>query len=253
MKNLITIIIMLVAVGCGKTEVETKTETKTETGKTEKKPLSPEEKLIGSYEIKNDGETKEFVLLENGKFEVWTHDEEEEEGTWKKEEEGTWKFEAKEVHFWVDGKEITYILRIEPNGHLTQVGRIEDNKRTDFPKEDQFTLKKVSKGEPLSPETSTQVLPSYAKLFGSYEIKFDVETKKLVLLENGKFEAWTDGEKEEKGTWKFEAKEVHVVIRNDRPVFKIEPNGDLTVIALIEDGKRTDIPKEDQATFKKIK
>ena len=109
------------------------------------------------------------------------------------------------------------------------------------------------KSEPLSPETSTQVLSSYAKLFGSYEIKNDGETKKLVLLENGKFEAWTDGEKEEKGTWKFVAKEVHVVIRNDRPVFKIEPNGDLTVIALIEDGKRTDIPKEDQATFKKIK
>ena len=98
--------------------------------------------------------------------------------------------------------------------------------------------------KPLSPEE---------KLIGSYEIKNDGETKEFVLLENGKFEAWTDGEKEEKGTWKFEAKEVHVVIRNDRPVFKIEPNGDLTVIALIEDGKRTDIPKEDQATFKKIK
>ena len=54
MKNLITIMIMLVAVGCGKSEIETKIETKneTETGKTEKKPLSPEEKLVGSYEAK---------------------------------------------------------------------------------------------------------------------------------------------------------------------------------------------------------
>ena len=30
-------------------------------------------------------------------------------------------------------------------------------------------------------------------------------------------------------------------------------NGDLTVIATIEDGKRTDLPKEDQFTYKKIK
>ena len=167
--------------------------------------------------------------------------------------EGTWKFEAKEVHTLGDGAEITYIFRIEPNGDLDSIAYIKDGKRTDFPKEDQRTLKKVSKGEPLSPETSTQVLSSYAKLFGSYETKVGEDTAKLVFLENRTVEHWTDGEKEGKGTWKFEAKEVHVVFPNDRPVFKIEPNGDLTWIASIEGGKRTDIPKEEQLTFKKIK
>ena len=46
MKNFITILILLVAVGCGKSE------TVTETVKTEPKPLSPEEKLVASYEAK---------------------------------------------------------------------------------------------------------------------------------------------------------------------------------------------------------
>ena len=48
--------------------------------------------------------------------------------------------------------------------------------------------------------------------------------------------------------------EVHVAEEGTSiAVFKIEPNGDLTMIAEIEDGKRNDIPKEDQITFKKIK
>ena len=51
MKNLITILILLVAAGCSKTENATVTEPETETGKTEPKPLSREEqKLVGSYE-----------------------------------------------------------------------------------------------------------------------------------------------------------------------------------------------------------
>lgn len=36
-------------------------------------------------------------------------------------------------------------------------------------------------------------------------------------------------------------------------IFKIEPNGDLTLIAQIVDGKLEDLPKEDQATCKIFK
>ena len=111
------------------------------------------------------------------------------------------------------------------------------------------------KSEPLSPETSTQVLSSYAKLFGSYEIKEDGETIRIVLLENGKYEAWIDGEKKDDGTWKIEAKEVYLLEDGEEIpyILKIESNGELTMIARIKDNKREEAPKQHQRTFKKLK
>ena len=90
-----------------------------------------------SYEIKKDGETKKFVLHENGKYEAWIDGE--------KKDDGTWKFEAKEVYVNIleDGKEITYILKIESNGELTMIARIKDNKREEAPKQHQRTFKKL--------------------------------------------------------------------------------------------------------------
>ena len=89
----------------------------------------------------------------------------------------------------------------------------------------------------------------------------------FVLLENGKFEDWTDGEKDGEATWVIVGKEVHFVEEGKSAfafsdmnfsaakieVHKIESNGDLTLIAAIIDGKRTDFPKEDQTTWKKLK
>ena len=62
MKNLITILILLVAVGCSK---------------------SPEEKLIGTYETERetDGAWTSLGFLENGKVEILTNGEKDEEGT----------------------------------------------------------------------------------------------------------------------------------------------------------------------------
>ena len=63
--------------------------TETETGKTEKKPLSPEEKLIGSYKGKASrdfGKTwtaTKLVLLENGKGEGYRNGEKVDDGTRK--------------------------------------------------------------------------------------------------------------------------------------------------------------------------
>ena len=118
------------------------------------------------------------------------------------------------------------------------------------------------KSEPLSPETSTQVLSSYAKLFGSYEMKIEgflPNTFRYVLLENGKVEFYENGAKKEDGTWKIVRKEVHVSSEGglyEVAVYKIEPNGDLTFIAYIDNGKRQEATKEFQEfqnTFKKIK
>jgi hypothetical protein len=48
-------------------------------------------------------------------------------------------------------------------------------------------------------------------------------------------------------------KEVHGV-GTEKAAYKIDPNGDLTSIAIIdEDGKREEIPKDKQMTLKKIK
>ena len=59
-----------------------------------------------------------------------------------------------------------------------------------------------------------------SEVVGAYEHKF----------ENGKSETWTDGEKKEEGAWKIAEKEVLVVGKDFTAVFKIEPNGDLTMI-----------------------
>ena len=122
MKKLITIIIMLVAVGCGK---------------------SPEEKLVGSYEW----DILEFILLENGKFESWTDGE--------KDGEATWVIVGKEVHFVEEGKSAfafsdmnfsaakIEVCKIESSGDLTLIAAIIDGKRTGFAKEDQITFKRL--------------------------------------------------------------------------------------------------------------
>ena len=97
------------------------------------------------------------------------------------------------------------------------------------------------------------------KVVGEYEMRNPnqgregKDTIKLVLLGTGIIEmtafAKTDG-----GTWKMVGNEVHVAEEGKSiAVFKIEPNGDLTMIAEIIRTKRKDIPKEDQMTLKKIK
>ena len=88
------------------------------------------------------------------------------------------------------------------------------------------------------------------KVVGSYEAKVEGVTVKLVFLENGKVEHYRNEEGRE---WKIDEKKVHVVSKNSTSIYKIEPNGDLTWIALDYVGER--IPKRpfQSATFKKIK
>jgi len=128
MKKLITIMIMLVAVGCSKSP--------------EEKPLSPEEKLVGGYEAKRNRDTCKLVFLENGEFEYHVK-------LLKKEWERKygfatpkWKIEGNEVHvdfesemFWW-GK---FVYKIEPNGDLTSIASIKKGERSDFPKANERT------------------------------------------------------------------------------------------------------------------
>jgi hypothetical protein len=86
---------------------------------------------------------------------------------------------------------------------------------------------------------------------GSYEKKVDGGFIKYVIRENGRMYYHTDHQREAFfwDEWKIDGKEVVF----SGMVHKIEPNGDLTMIAVINDGKRKDTLKENQATFKKIK
>ena len=96
--------------------------------------------------------------------------------------------------------------------------------------------------------------PMMKSLVGSYELSIKEDTTKLVLLENGKVEIYFNGEKIDEETWKVVGTEVHIVTPNvTLVVWKIEPNGDLTWIAHILDGKRDDYTIEDQLTLKKLK
>ena len=92
------------------------------------------------------------------------------------------------------------------------------------------------------------------KVVGEYEIKLDGDNYRIVFLENGKMFHFVNGEKDKtEGTWRVVGKEVHGV-GTEKAAYKIDPNGDLTSIAEIDkDGKRKEIPKEEQQTLKKIK
>ena len=120
MKNFISIIVIMLAVGCGKSLTE------------------EEKKVVGSYETKKDenGIASKLVLLENRKAELFL-------GGNKAGTEAAWKLFEKEVHTLEDG-ENTFVHKIEPNGDLTLIAAIIDENRTELPKELKLTLKKFN-------------------------------------------------------------------------------------------------------------
>ena len=143
-KNLITILIVLVAVGCGEAGYQISS-IGSEIGKLE-------EKIVGSYEDIDEGHfIHKIVFLENGKTESYMNIQGDEQpckfGTWKIK--GHRPYELNSVH-WIQEKE-TAVLQIYPNGDLTKIGiiktinelgeRIKEPKS--IPKEDQRTYKKV--------------------------------------------------------------------------------------------------------------
>mgnify|MGYP001420993236 CR=1 FL=1 len=103
------------------------------------------------------------------------------------------------------------------------------------------------------------------KVVGTYEIKakqgFAVEhqiTGRYVILENGIVESYRNDPpsftKSDEHKWKIVDGDIHVKYDNGAiDVYRINKDGSLNGIALIEDGKRTDTPKEFQNTYIKIK
>ena len=158
MKNLITILILFVAVGCGKSDIQRleeknnklEAELKEEKHKLDlaSKKLKHEKeleeidlfkKVVGSYELKFGETTIKFVFLENRKLQGFLP-----KGLEKEKIEGTWKLVEKEVHVVEEGQSSTAVFKIEPNGDLIFFARIDsEGKRTDFPKDEQETYKKL--------------------------------------------------------------------------------------------------------------
>ena len=112
----IVLIIGLLVVGCGKTE---------------------EDKVVGTYDAGSGEYANVLVVLENGVAE--------EHKRGKKVEQFNWKIIDGAIHLQSlkATDDFVQVLRINPDGSITWIANIEDGERTDFPKEDQMTVKKI--------------------------------------------------------------------------------------------------------------
>ena len=117
MKSLIVLVVGLLAVGCA--------------------TLTPEEKAVGEYEyIDDNGNAHKYVLQESGVAEFYWSDR-------KSHIKRKWKI-SKDRELHIDDKlGAIPILTINPDGSITLIADIVDGKRTDYPKEDQTTVKKI--------------------------------------------------------------------------------------------------------------
>ena len=93
------------------------------------------------------------------------------------------------------------------------------------------------------------------KVVGTYEGKEGGVTLKIVLLETGIVEKYINGKKhEEEGKWKIVERQIHIIDGQGKiDVVRINKDNSITNIASIRNGKRIDVPKEEQLTVKKIK
>ena len=97
--------------------------------------------------------------------------------------------------------------------------------------------------------------PSKENVVGTYEWKYGGNTIISVLQEKGIYKEYNSGKTDEREyKWKIgEDGEIHIDNKLDGvTVFRINPGGSLTIIANIN-GKRTDLPKDEQVVLKKIK
>ena len=117
MKSLIVLAVGLLTVGCA--------------------TLTPEEKVVGEYEyIDDNGNAHKYVLQESGVAEFYWSDR-------KSHIKRKWKI-SKDRELHIDDKlGAIPILTINPDGSITLIADIVDGKRTDFPKDNQITFKKL--------------------------------------------------------------------------------------------------------------
>ena len=132
----ITLIIGLLVVGCGKQEQADTNESTPTTTEKPVKELTLEEKVVGTYEIKEGEYTYRVVLLETGIVEKYRNGKEH-------DEEDKWKIVDGEIHI-IEGSGHIDVIRINKDGSITNIATIDkDGKRKEAPKDIQLTLKKI--------------------------------------------------------------------------------------------------------------
>ena len=92
-------------------------------------------------------------------------------------------------------------------------------------------------------------------IVGTYEMKIEESTARMVILKNGIVESYLKDEKVDEGNVSIINGEVHIKSKTNEgvSVLRHEPNGDLKWIAVTVAGERKDLPKDKQETAKKIK
>ena len=135
MRILALMVIGLMVVGCGKKQ-STNTNEGSSTPAKPRKLTAEEEKVVGTYEIKKDGFTNKLFLQENGIVAHYLGGLEQKGGA-------KWSIANGEIH--TIGKDGSFgVLRINKDRSITFIAEIEkDGKRTDIPKDEQLTLKKI--------------------------------------------------------------------------------------------------------------
>jgi len=107
-------------------------------------------------------------------------------------------------------------------------------------------------GKPNTPEQKQKILRD--SVVGEYELKHNGHTIKIFCLENGVCERYENNSKKlGEDKWLIVNKEIHIKYDDMIGVFRINPDKSITYIADIVDGKRKDLTKDKQFTFKKIK
>ena len=144
----ITLIIGLLVMGCGEVEngaykhrpKQTDTNASTPTTKTNKvnnttakpvKELTLEEKVVGSYEF---SPTSKIVFLDNGVLELYQNNE--------IAQSNKWSIVDEEIHILNQDGEVE-VVRIEPNGDLTNIAKIKNGIRTEESLDEQQTIKRI--------------------------------------------------------------------------------------------------------------
>ena len=152
MKILALIILGLGVVGCGKTEEPVNTDegkhdygkqpaerpTPTDQNTTKANPakeLTLREKVVGTYEGKEYGDTYRAVFLPSGVLELYL------DGR-KEGEERKWKVAKGELHVIHESDYIT-VHRINKDSSITLIAKIAEGKREEAPKRDRITFKKI--------------------------------------------------------------------------------------------------------------
>ena len=124
MKNTLLVIVVLLVGGCCTTPT-----------KPVRKLTADEQKVVGTYEVKEDEYTYRAVILKNGIWEAYINGGKNAEHQWKISKEGELHIEIEDIG--------TGILRINKDGSIIDIAKIIDGRRNDFPKERQKAYKKI--------------------------------------------------------------------------------------------------------------